>query len=120
MAKCNLDEKNTQYRMESGARLVQNSELQPWWNLTEKQYICPPACCKWYSTECQEIVDNTGQPILPDEEVMLIQGGITSRDRLINGTKVQLFDRCDYYDERFDINPEKRPEHYKTCAEEIL
>jgi hypothetical protein len=51
---------------------------------------------------------------------MLIQGGITSRDRLINGTKVQLFDRCDYYDERFDINPEKRPEHFKTCAEEIL
>lgn len=51
---------------------------------------------------------------------MLIQGGITSRDRLINGTIIQLFDWCEYYDDRFDINPERRPEHFKTCAEEIL
>jgi len=51
---------------------------------------------------------------------MLIHGGITQRSRKINGTRIQLFDWCEYYDERFNINAEKRPEQFKACAEEII
>ena len=64
--------------------------------------------------------DNTGNPIITNEEVMLIFGGMTFRGRNINSTKVRLFDMCEYFDEKYQLEPESRPEIFKTCAEEIL
>lgn len=40
---------------------------------------------------------------------MLIFGGMTSRDRLINGTKLSLFDQCEYYDLKYGLRGEERP-----------
>ena len=51
---------------------------------------------------------------------MLIFGGISTRERYINGTDLTIFDRCEYYDTKFDIEPENRPFSYRNCAEEIL
>lgn len=51
---------------------------------------------------------------------MLIFGGISSRTRYLNSTKVLLFDECEEYDLIYDIDPERRPESFKTCSEEIL
>ena len=43
-------------------------------------------------------MDGTGQAILADEEIMLVFGGISTRERYINGTKILLFDECEFYD----------------------
>jgi hypothetical protein len=37
---------------------------------------------------------------------MLVYGGISTRERYINGTDITIFDQCEYYDEKFDIAPE--------------
>lgn len=31
-----------------------------------------------------------------------------------------MFDMCEYYDTKYNTEPERRPETYKTCSEEIL
>ena len=51
---------------------------------------------------------------------MLIFGGMSFRYRNINNTVIRLFDMCDYFDEKYSLEPEQRPEIYKTCSEEIL
>ena len=51
---------------------------------------------------------------------MLIFGGRTARDRKINGTDIWMFDRCEYYDEKFDILSENRPYSYRNCGEELM
>jgi len=65
-------------------------------------------------------IDNTGQAIIPGEEIMLIYGGISSRERYINGTRIPIFDQCEYYDEKFGLPAEGRPYNLKNCGEEIL
>lgn len=51
---------------------------------------------------------------------MLIYGGITSRERFINGTVTEVFDECEFYDEKFNMDAESRPYNMRNCAEEIL
>jgi hypothetical protein len=51
---------------------------------------------------------------------MLVYGGFTSRVRFINGTEIEVFDECEYYDEKFNLKPEGRPSNFRNCAEEIL
>jgi hypothetical protein len=51
---------------------------------------------------------------------MLIYGGITARRRFINGTIIKMFDDCEYYDTKFGVTAERRPEIYKNCGEELL
>ena len=51
---------------------------------------------------------------------MLIMGGRTARDRKINGTDIWLFDQCEFYDDKFDIQSENRPYTYRNCGEELL
>jgi len=46
---------------------------------------------------------------------MLIYGGITSRERFINGTKQSLFDKCEYYDEKYEVPAEGRPFMFRNC-----
>lgn len=82
--------------------------------------ICPRKCCAGYDEECKQYIDNTGQAIIPDEEIMLIYGGITNRERYINGTLIPIFDQCEYYDEKFNLPPENRPFNLRNCGEEIL
>ena len=105
-------------------RQPDDRRLQPWWNLTDKNYLCPPDCCQTnevlVDVECNRWIDNTGQAVIPNEEVMLIFGGMTFRDRVVNNTVIKLFDMCEYYDQKYSIDPERRPETYKTCSEEIL
>jgi hypothetical protein len=94
--------------------------LQPWWNVSVFREMCPPHCCKDYDLECKKYIDNTGQAIVPEEEIMLIYGGISSRTRFINGTIIPIFDQCEYYDEKFNLPAEARPVNLRNCAEEIL
>lgn len=97
-----------------------NRRLQPWWNITVLKAICPPNCCFPYDLECKKYIDNTGQSILPEEEIMLIYGGISNRNRYINGTLIPIFDECEYYDIKFDSVAESRPFNLRNCGEEIL
>ena len=97
-----------------------NRRLQPWWNVTVFKEMCPKQCCKDWDLDCKKYIDNTGQAIIPGEEIMLIYGGITSRERYINGTKLDLFQNCEFYDEKFNTQAENRPLTFKNCGEEIL
>ena len=101
--------------------IADNRRLQPWWNITAFKDICPPACCRIpYDIECKQFIDASGQSIIPEEEIMLVYGGITSRRRFINGTKISVFDQCEYYDEKYEIPAEGRPFTFKNCGEEVL
>lgn len=99
-----------------------NPDLYLWTNLTNFKLLCPStkSCCLTEHEDCYNNIDNTGQPILVEEEIMLIYGGISQRTRYINGTDLTIYDRCEFYDEKFDIEPENRPFSYRNCAEEIL
>ena len=99
-----------------------DQQLQAWFNVTVFKAICPKDCCRdgSYDKDCYRTIDNSGQSILPDEEIMLIYGGITSRKRYINGTTTEVFDECELYDEKFNMDAESRPYNMRNCAEEIL
>ena len=45
---------------------------------------CPDSCCQSTDSECQNLMDNTGNVIIPGEEIMLIFGGLTYRQQTFN------------------------------------
>jgi len=54
-------------------------------------------CCNDVD-ECKKRIDAVGNPVIPDEDVMLIFGGITYRNLTYwgqDGRKYSLFDECE-------------------------
>jgi len=118
--KCDMTDAIIEQRLSAENRLIELNVLRPWTNVTTIKNLCPSLCCETGHEECETTIDNTGQPIIQEEEIMLIFGGISSRTRYINNTEVLLFDECEAYDEEYEIDMERRPESFKTCSEEIL
>jgi hypothetical protein len=57
---------------------------------------CPPRCCDENDDECQRTMGNHGAVINPAEEIMLIYGGLTARDRKIGpNNETELFNDCE-------------------------
>jgi hypothetical protein len=54
---------------------------------------CPPNCCSSINEKCMRLNDNTGNRVYPDEEIMLVFGGISFLETLING--VNVIDACE-------------------------
>ena len=46
---------------------------------------CPESCCETANENCFRSLNNNGEHIYPDEEVMIIFGGSTYRDKYYNG-----------------------------------
>lgn len=68
--------------------------------LTSTYHNCPPLCCNATNEICQRLYDNTGNRVGVDDEMMLVFGGITFLETVINGTNIN--DNC-----------ESRPIHLK-------
>lgn len=56
-----------------------NPDLYLWTNLTNFKLLCPStkSCCLTEFDDCYNNIDNSGQPILVEEEIMLVYGGIS-------------------------------------------
>lgn len=59
--------------------------------LTSADPNCPPNCCN--NEICMRLYDNTGNRVRIEEEIMLVFGGLTYLETVINGTNVN--DGCD-------------------------
>jgi hypothetical protein len=54
---------------------------------------CPDKCCDPNNEYCYRTIDGSGNKITYDQEIMLIFGGISQTEVLING--VNIADNCD-------------------------
>jgi hypothetical protein len=63
-------------------------------------------------------LDDTGYPVIPDEEIMLIFGGLTFRWKTFNDNTTLIFDDCEDYDTIEGTS--ELPDYLKDCGEELL
>jgi hypothetical protein len=87
-----------------------------WYNYSND--TCPPKCCPFASEECHKRMDNTGHVIIPDEEVMLVFGGLTYRNKNFLDNTTILFDECENYETL--TGDTSLPDSFKNCGEELL
>lgn len=83
---------------------------------------CPGKCCPTGDNTCKKRLDNTGYAITMDDEIMLIFGGITWRNKTYTSTSKNtyyIFDDCESYASVTGESKEK-PDSLKSCGEELL
>ena len=78
-------------------------------------YDCPDNCCEVENENCYRTRDVTGYEIEPDEEIMLVFGGMTVRNKTDADGNL-LFDTCETDGETM----ESRTPGLRTCGQEFL
>lgn len=74
---------------------------------------CPDKCCSAPNENCYRIRDSVGQVVEVDEEIMLVFGGKTIRNKKDTNGNL-LYDVCE------DHPSDSRPDKWKSCGEELL
>lgn len=74
---------------------------------------CPDKCCSDPNENCFRIRDSVGQIVEVDEEVMLVFGGKTIREKRDTNNNL-LYDVCE------DHPSDSRPDKWKSCGEELM
>ena len=80
--------------------------------LNSSDSTCPSSCCSSANENCFRTLDNTGNKVYPDEEIMLVFGGTTYRQVNYNGDLL--------FQDWEDISLDLLNETQKTWSEELL
>ena len=72
---------------------------------------CPEECCVTPNENCFRLKDQAGFEIIPDEEIMLVFGGTTIRNKTDASGKL-LYDICE------EMKETDKTKFEKTCGEE--
>jgi hypothetical protein len=70
-----------------------------WGNISQTNK-CPHACCASGDVDCRKSLDNTGYPIIAEDEFLLIFGGQAVRNKTFlnkKGVATNLYDYCETY-----------------------
>eukprot|EP00347_Sterkiella_histriomuscorum_P007988 403346798 len=79
---------------------------------------CPGNCCPPLDEQCRRRLDNTGYPYMPEQQMILVFGGITYRNKTFGVNKTSVYDKCeDYYAITGKTTLEDK---LKNCGEELL
>ncbi len=102
------------------ARKLQEGKV---WGSINDTDSCPGSCCEDGDLDCRKRLDNTGYPLVANDELILIFGGMSARNQTFydntTGRNLSIFDDCETYaadalKSNFEI-----PDLLKNCGEEL-
>ena len=70
--------------------------------------------------ECRKRIDNTGYAIVPEDEMILVFGGLTARNRTFNNNQSNIYDYCEEYTSIMKNTSAVLDDYIKSCGEELL